>query len=51
MCLHTSKKYTAKVCDLSREDGSQLTKDYLQKGAELMCMYEGKDWPVTFVES
>ena len=50
MCLQTSKKYTAKVRNLSREDGIQLTKDYLQKGAELIWIYEGKDWPVTFVE-
>ena len=47
MCSQTSKKYTAKICDLSRENE---TKDYLQKGAELIWMYEGKDWPVTFVE-
>ena len=50
MCSQTSKKYTAKVCNLSREDGTQLTKQYLQKGAELMWTHEGKDWPVTFVE-
>lgn len=50
MCSQTSKKYSVKVCDLSREDGNQLTDEYLSKGAELIWRYEGKDWPVKFVQ-
>ena len=49
-CAQTSKKYTAKIQHLSREDGYLLTEADLQKGSELMWNYNGKDWPVTFVE-
>ena len=42
-CAQTSNQDSTSITDL-------LTEADLQKGFELMWNYNGKDWPVTYVE-
>lgn len=48
-CCQTNKKHKAKLSDLQREDGEQLTVEYLTKGSNLMLQIRGKHYPVQFM--